>query len=288
MSGEEVPKEVKDLVGKIREDGGEVLSVYREPFGNNWQIFALLPLNRVKPTPFQRDLSPQHVERLKEVIAELRRFIDPIVVVRTESGEYWTPNGNHRREAMVRLGAKFIPCIVIPDVKVAYHILTLNTEKAHNLKEKALEVIRMYKSLLDFDMKETDMSFHFEEAYLITLGIIYESQEKFSGSAYVPILRKVDDFLDLPIKEAYEERKRRSEKLLELDSKVMPVVQSLRARGFNQPFLKQAVVSKINPVKRKRIVTMGFYEVIEKMIEALEGIDVESITLEELSSAAYS
>jgi ParB family transcriptional regulator, chromosome partitioning protein len=131
-----VPDEVELLAAQVEEDGGKVLAIYREPYGGNWQLFTLLPLMKVQATPFQRDLSAQHVERLQEVIQELRRFLDPIVVVRTPNGEYWTPNGNHRREAMARLGKGMIAAILVPDLKVAYQILALNTEKAHNLKEK--------------------------------------------------------------------------------------------------------------------------------------------------------
>lgn len=281
-----VPDEVELLASQIEEDGGKVLTIYREPYGDNWQIFALLPLTKVEPTPFQRDLSPQHINRLQEVIGELGRFLDPIVVIRAPNGKYWTPNGNHRREAMVRLGKGMIASIVVPDAKVAYQILALNTEKAHNLKEKALEVIRMYRGLLSEDgsIQESDYAFHFEEACLITLGLIYERKERFSGSAYVPILRKVDTFLNDPLPQALKERERRAEVLESVDVLVEPIVQSLRERGFNHPFLKQAVVSKVNPIKRKRIVDISYDEALNRMKRALEGLDPATITPEDLAA----
>jgi ParB family chromosome partitioning protein len=283
-----VPDEVELLAAQVEEDGGKVLAIYREPFGCNWQLFALLPLMKVHPTPFQRDLSPQHVERLQEVIEALNRFLDPIVVIRAPNGEYWTPNGNHRRQAMVNLGKGMIAAIVVPDVKVAYQILALNTEKAHNLKEKALEVIRMYRGLLSEDgrIRESDYAFHFEEAYYITLGLLYEKRERFSGSAYVPILRKVDNFLESPLPEALKERERRAALLEEVDALVEPIVQSLRERGFNQPFLKQGVVSKVNPIKRKRLVDISYDEAMKRMKRALERLDPATITPEELAAAA--
>ncbi len=282
-----VPDEVEMLAAQIEEDGGKTLAIYRDPYGEQWQIFALLPLTKVQPTPFQRDLSSHHVERLQEVIRELGRFLDPIIVIRTQQGEYWTPNGNHRREAMVQLGQKMIAAIVIPDVRVAYQILALNTEKAHNLKEKALEVIRMYKGLLSEDgrYRESDYAFHFEEAYLVTMGLIYERRDRFGGSAYVPVLRKVDTFLDLPLPEALNERERRAQLLEEVDALVEPIVQSLRERGINHPFLKQAVVSKVNPIKRKRIVDITYDEALQRMRRALERLDPSTITLEDLAAA---
>ncbi|MCX7762596.1 MAG: ParB/RepB/Spo0J family partition protein [Candidatus Kryptonium sp.] len=289
-SNEVIPPELKELSQKIEDDGGAVLSIYREPYGKNWQIFALLPIEKVKPTPFQRDLSIAHVRRLKEVIEELKRFIDPIVIIRTEQGEYWTPNGNHRREALLQLGVKEIPAIVIPDTSVAFHILSLNTEKAHNLKEKALEVIRMYKGLLETDgrVSEAEYAFQFEEAYFITLGLLYEKYPKFSGYAYVPILKKVDNFIDAPLPDALNEREKRANMLKDVDDIVEPIVHSLRERGINHPFLKQAVVSKVNPIKRKRAKTIdiGYDDLFKQMRKALEKLDPSTITMEELIALA--
>jgi hypothetical protein len=46
---------------------------------------------------------------------------------------------------MRRLGAKSITALVVAEREVAWQILALNTEKAHNLKERSLEVIRIYR-----------------------------------------------------------------------------------------------------------------------------------------------
>ncbi|MCX7844728.1 MAG: ParB/RepB/Spo0J family partition protein [Candidatus Bipolaricaulota bacterium] len=281
------PPEIEALAAAIRAEGGQVLAVYQEPYKGHWQVFALLPLAKVRPTPFQRDLSEAHVERLKEVIAKLGRFLDPIVAVRAPDGGFWTPNGNHRREALLQLGRTHIPAVVVPDPAVAFEILALNTEKAHNLKEKALEVIRMYRALLAAEptRKEKEFAFQFEEAYLATLGLLYEENERFPGSAYAPILRKVDLFLDLELPLALEERKRRAELLKEVDSLVEPLVQALRARGYTQPFLRHGLVSKVNPVKRKRIVTLSYEEVMRRMKAALSSLDPAKLKVEELAAA---
>ena len=282
-----IPREIEELREKVLAEGGQVLAVYQEPFKGHWQIFALLPLAKVQPTPFQRDLSEAHVERLQEVIAKLGRFLDPIVAVPAPNGGFWTPNGNHRREALRRLGREYIPAVVVPDPQVAFEILALNTEKAHNLKEKALEVIRMYRALLSSEptRKEKEFAFQFEEAHLATLGLIYEKSERFSGSAYVPILRKVDRFLDLELPLALEERERRAGLLLEVDALVEPIVQALRERGYTQPFVKHGVVSKVNPVKRKKIVTMSFDEAMARMKAALSALEPEKLKVEELAEA---
>jgi len=284
---EPIPPEIQRLKELIEASGGQALAAYPEPYKNQWQIFALLPLSQVQPTPFQRDLSEAHVERLREVIAKLGRFLDPIVAVPAPDGGFWTPNGNHRREALRRLGREYIAAVVVPDPQVAFEILALNTEKAHNLKEKALEVIRMYRALLSSEptRKEKEFAFQFEEAHLATLGLIYEKSERFSGSAYVPILRKVDRFLDLELPLALEERERRAGLLLEVDALVEPIVQALRERGYAQPFVKHGLVSKVNPVKRKKIVTMSFDEAMARMKAALSALEPEKLKVEELAEA---
>jgi ParB-like chromosome segregation protein Spo0J len=85
------------------------------------------------------------------VISKTGRFLDPVITVVAPGGGFWTPNGRHRLEAMRRLGAKSITALVVPEREVAWQILALNTEKAHNLKERSLEVIRIYRGLVDED-----------------------------------------------------------------------------------------------------------------------------------------
>ncbi len=280
-----IPEELQQLIRQVEADGGVVWAAYPEPYARRWQLLVELPLDRVEPTPYQRDLSPHHVERLKSVIQEIGRFIDPIVAVRTPDGRYWAPNGNHRREAMVRLGARTIMAILIPDPAVAYHILGLNTEKAHNLREKALEVLRMYRTLQEEQPKapERTFAFQFEEAYFITLGILYDRKERFAGAGYVPILRKVDRFLDLPMREALGERERRAGVIEAIDALLEPILETLHEKGIRYPFLKQAVLSQVNPIRRKRIVTMSFDEVMARIREGLARYPVEAVTAEELA-----
>ena len=180
--GAKLPAAVTELAAAIEADGGAALAAYQEPVGDHWHLFAMLPLAKVEATPYQRDLSPAHLKRMIEVMKKLDRFTEPIVAVYS-AGTYWTPNGNHRRAAAVKSGAKMIPAIVIPDPEVAFQILALNTEKAHNLRDKALEVIRMYRARLEERPKsaEKDFAFEFERAHYITLGLLYEKKSQVFG-----------------------------------------------------------------------------------------------------------
>ena len=137
-----------ELASHVDRDGGAVLASYRDPFGGATVLLVVLPIDRVEPTPFQRDPSEPHVKRLVTVLEKVGRFLDPIIMVRHDD-RYWTPNGNHRLQAMRKLGAKSIVGLLLPEPDLAFKILALNTEKAHNVKEKSLETIRMARSLAD-------------------------------------------------------------------------------------------------------------------------------------------
>lgn len=97
------------------------------------------------PRPSNAIYRIAHHKRLATVIEKTGRFLDPVIVVTAPKEGFWTPNGRHRLEAMRRLGARAITALVVPNREIAWQILALNTEKAHNLKERALEVIRIYR-----------------------------------------------------------------------------------------------------------------------------------------------
>jgi len=281
---------VDELQAAIESDGGRVLATYREPFSGHWVVLASLPIDQVEPTPYQRNLSDAHVRKLESVIAKLGRFLDPIIVVRKESKDsstrYWTPNGNHRLSAMKTLGAKCIVALVMPEPTAAYQILALNTEKAHNLRERALEVIKMYEELANLDdATEETYALEFEEAALITLGLCYLDNGRFSGGAYHPILRRSDQFIKKPLKAALPIRRERARTLMALDAAVIEKVDALKAKGLTSPYLKSFVVARINPVRfrPKDAAPLSFDEVMDRMDKAVEKMNVEKIKVEDLA-----
>ncbi len=284
----EPPKDVMALAGQVEEDGGAALAIYQEPIGKAWQIFALLPMEKVAPTPYQRDLSKTHADRLREVIRKLDRFVDPIVAVRSSPGVYWTPNGNHRRAALEKLKAKYVPAILIPEADVAFQILALNTEKAHNLKEKSLEVIRMYRGLMEQDgaRSEEHYAFQFEQPHFITLGLLYENKPRFSGSVFAPLLRRVEGFLKSGLAKAYPERERRAAQVEGADKLLTEVVARLKKRGIAHPYVKNFVLARCNPLTRSRKTIPSFDQALERLTASLEKFDPGSIRMEDVTRAA--
>jgi ParB family chromosome partitioning protein len=282
------PRAVTALAEQVGRDGGHALAAYQEPLKGAWQLFVLLPLDRVQPTPYQRDLSKPHVQRLQEVIRKLGRFVDPVVAVSSGPGQYWTPNGNHRREALTRLKAELIPAILIPEPAVAYQILALNTEKAHNVKEKSLEVIRMYRGLVEEDGKgsEEDYAFQFEAPHFATLGLLYEARPRFAGGAFAPLLRRVDRFLKQPLAKAYPERERRAGLVQAADDALTDVVARVKKRGINHPYVKNYVLARTTPLSRARKTLPSFDQTFERLRANLEGFDPAKVRLDEIARAA--
>ena len=282
------PKSVAALLEQVTRDGGHVLAVYREPVGGHWQAFCLLPLDAVAPTPYQRDLSPTHAKRLTEVVKKIDRFVDPIVVVSPRPGVYWTPNGHHRRNALEKLKAQLGPSILVPEAEVAYQILALNTEKAHNLKEKSLEVIRMYRGLAEEQPRssEEDWSFQFEAPHFITLGLVYEENKRFAGGAFAPILKRVDRFLKGRLPEALRERQERAERVKAADAALQKVVSALKKRGLNHPYVKNYVLARTSPLTRARKTVPSFDQAFSKLIGAIEGFEVAKVRYEDIQRAA--
>jgi len=284
----EPPKAVAALLARVEEDGGHVLAVYREPLGGHWQAFCALPLEKVAATPYQRDLSPTHAKRLQEMVRKVGRFIDPIVVVSPQPGVYWTPNGHHRRTVLEKLKAEWVPAILIPDAEVAYQILALNTEKAHNLKEKSLEVIRMYRGLAKEDPKsgEDDYAFQFEAPHLITLGLLYEENRRFAGGAFAPILKRVDKFLKGKLGETLETRIERADKVRAVDEALAKVVAALKKRGINHPFVKNYVLARTTPLTRQRKTLPSFDQTFTRLLAALEGFDPSKVRYEDVQRSS--
>ncbi|MBX3334569.1 MAG: hypothetical protein KF876_10610 [Nitrospira sp.] len=286
------PGVVAELHQAIEQDDGKVLSMYREPYGGHWVVLAALPIELIEPTPYQRNISDTHVRKLEGVIGRIGRFLDPIIAVRivkpNHAAKYWTPNGNHRLSAMRTLGAKSIIAIVVPEPAAAYQILALNTEKAHNLREKALEVIRMYRELAQLDgATEDTYALEFEEPALITLGLCYEERPRFSGGAYHPVLKRVEEFLQQPLQATLNIRQQRATTVLELDDLIVKQVEALKAKGLTSPYLKSFVVARVNPIRfrPKDAPPLSFDEALDRMTQAAQKFNPDKVKLDDLAKS---
>src|SRR2546421_2756840 len=282
LSGE--PEEVR---ARIEREGGLVLGAYSDPLGRNALLLAILPIGRIEPTPFQRDLSQAHHRKLADVLDRTGMFLDPVIAVTAPEKGFWTPNGRHRLEAMRRLGARAITALVVPKREIAWQILALNTEKAHNLRERALEVIRIYRGLIDEDAKraESSFSYYLEEASLVTMGVCYERNAKFAGAAYNPIVRRLLSFSDENLQKRISVHEKYADQLLELDERVAQVIAKLKARGFVSPYLRAFVVARINPLRWMQGDPPPLEDVLKTMRERAAKFNTEKVKQEDLATA---
>lgn len=286
--------EVAPLKSQVEDAGGMVIAAYHEPFSGRPILLAALPLESVEPTPFQRDLSPTHTKRLAEKIEESGSFLDPLIVVQGSEGRLWTPNGRHRLAAAKVLGLRQVMALVSPDEELAFRILALNTEKAHNLRDRSLEVIRMARELAARRprAKESLFAAEFEAAELLTLGIIYTENKRFSGGAYRPFLRKVDRFSDRTLPASLKKREAFAARLVEIDGQVKRIVEGLQKRGFKSPYLKTYVVARVNPVRWHRAKkgetkpAMEIGAALIRMAASAKKFDLDAVSTRDLAMVA--
>ncbi len=286
--------EIADLAALVRDAGGAPIGAYHEPMGGRPLMLACLPLAAVQPTPFQRDLSPTHAKRLAEKIGETAAFLDPLIVVRGEDGKLWTPNGRHRLAAAKVLGLRQITALISPDEALAYRILALNTEKAHNLRDRSLEVIRMARSLAKRQKagSESERAAEFEAPELLTLGVVYERSSRFAGGAYSAFLKKVDRFSDRPLTASLREREDYASRLLEIDAQAKKLIGALQQRGFKSPYLRNYVVARINPVRFHKVKKgetkppMPLAQALTRMAAAARTFKLESVSNADLAWVA--
>ena len=272
----------------VEKAGGCVVGLYKDPLGGHQTLLSILPIDKVEPTPFQRDLSDAHHKRLADVISKTGRFLDPVITVMAPDGSFWTPNGRHRLEAMRRLGAKSITALVVPEREVAWQILALNTEKAHNLKERSLEVIRIYRGLVEEDASrpESGFAFYLDHAALVTLGVCYERVARFGGGAYHSILRRLENFSDELLRSALKHHEKRATLVLDLEERVGAVVKKLKERGLVSPYLRSFVVARINPLRWIKGDAPSLEDVLKTMHERIAKFNVEKIKPQDLAGAA--
>lgn len=287
-------KAVAPLVEEINAVGGAAIGAYAEPLSGRPILVASIPIKAVQPTPFQRDLSPTHTKRLAEKIDEAGSFLDPLIVVRGEDGKLWTPNGRHRLAAAKVLGLQQVTALISADEALAYRILALNTEKAHNVKDRSLEVIRMARNLAKTKprSKESAYAEQFEAAEFLTLGIIYEQNKRFAGGAYTSFLKKVDRFSDRTLPVSIRQREDYAARLLEIDDQVKKIIDKLQKKGFKSPYLRTYVVARINPVRFHRAKkgetgpAMPIKSALTRMASAAKKFDVNSVRPGELAIVA--
>lgn len=249
------------------------IGVIKEPLLGYSQELTIVPLEKLKVIEVQRKPSSFHVRRLAESIKKVG-FITPLVAVK-RNDECLVIDGQQRLLAAKELGIKELPCVIIPE-KYALNLMELNIEKQMSLREKAYVALNVYRAYLEEDtlMNENDPRIldSIEFPHYVTLGIGYERNPKLFGSAYEPILKKLDEFFAMPIAEAVKKREERACLVLEADEIARMAVERVKEIGITHPFVYREVVDFCNPVRKKREIKESIEEVFGKLKENLQDL----------------
>ena len=213
----------------------------------------VVPVDRLSVIAHQRRARPAH---LKALAGSMERvgFVTPLTVVERDGG-FVVIDGQHRLQAGTELGMAEFPVVVVPE-GLARKMMSLNVEQALNVRERATIALSIYREVLGESpgLAESDggLADAIETAHLVTLGLAYEGSGRLAGSAFEPILKKCDGFLDTPLAEAYEARRGRAGKVLEAAAAVKAVEEALKARGAWHSMARYQIIGYANPTKRAR------------------------------------
>lgn len=149
----------------------------------------------------------------------------------------------------------------------------------------------MYKELAQLeDATEETYALEFEEPALITLGLCYEERPRFSGGAYHPVLKRVDEFLRKPMRSALDVRRERARAVLALDDTIVKQVDALKAKGLTSPYLKSFVVARVNPIRfrPKDAPPLSFDDALDRMAKAAVKFNPDKIKMDDLAKSGGS
>lgn len=245
-----------------------------EPQNGKELFFALIPADKLIIPEIQREVSDMHVKRLADSIVKIG-FIEPITVVQVDNDCYEILNGQHRYHAGKMVNIEYFPAIIVPK-ELKEYILYFNIEKSPNLRDKAHQAKEIFHNYLSKnpEMNENELCNFYENAYYVTIGIAIEEMEDkyFPASAFERFLQRFDDFLDMSLREAYEERKKRAKKLHEAKNVLN---QRFRELGLTNTQYKGAIVSRAMQMEygRKRLFEEDFYTAIEKLKENIRKVE---------------
>src|SRR5207302_540381 len=149
-------------------------------------------------------------------------------------------------------------------------------------------VIRMYRWLAEGEPRSTEenWAFQVESPHFITLGLLYESNKRFSGGAFAPILRRVDKFLKVALPKGLGEREERAAVVRATSVALVVVVAKIKKRGINHPYVKNYVLTRTTPLTRARKTLPSFEQTFRKLRDSLTDFEVGKVRYEDIQRSA--
>jgi ParB family chromosome partitioning protein len=255
--------------------GSEARLEFKDPANRRDLTFAVLPIADVDVISHQRKASETHVKRLIDSVERIG-FLAPLVVVeREDGGGYLVIDGQHRLLAAKELGLRRVPAVIAPQ-SAARRMLTLNVEKEPNIRERSAVALSLYRELVETQPKwpedHAEVVDSIQQAHYVTLGLAYAESGRLAGSAFEPILRKCDSFMDQPLSECLPIRESRGSRVVEAHGLVRSVTNQLKELGAWHEYVGAQIISYANPLKRARK-QYSFDDTFNKMIAKLHELE---------------
>jgi len=255
----------------MAEPGSDASLDFKDPSNRTNLTFAVVPLTSLEVISHQRKPSDTHVKRVVESVERIGFPVPLVVVARDDARGYLVIDGQHRLLAARELGLKRVPVVIAPP-RAARRMLTLNVEKEPNIRERSAVALSIYRELVERQtaMREDDaeVADATQHAHYVTLGLAYAQFGRLAGSAYEPILRRCDGYLDRPLVDCLPIREGRADKIVEAHRLVRAVTDQLKELGAWHEFVGAQIISYANPLRRARK-QHSFDDVFDKMIAKL-------------------
>lgn len=246
---------------------------FTDPYKNQPLSFRIVSVEDLEVTPHQRKPSDYHTDRLVVSIEKLG-FLVPLMVVDNpqKEGKYVVIDGQHRLLAAKQIGVSHLPVIVVPSA-LAEQLVNLNVEKELNIREKCYISLSLYREYLSRKPQRLERAAEItgalENAYYVTLGMAYEKVDDLSGSAFEPVLKKIDSFLEKPLQEAYPVRDERSGLIVSANTFIKEIGRKSKEVGQWNPNIYSQAVNWANPLKGRKI-SAEFDEIFPTLLANLE------------------
>jgi ParB family transcriptional regulator, chromosome partitioning protein len=246
---------------------------FKDPARKQEIAVTVVPMNKIEVISHQRKASDMHIKRIVASIEKIG-FVAPVVAVERD-GKFVIIDGQHRYLAAHSLDLKQLPVVVVPE-ELARRMLTLNVEKEPNIRERSAVALAIYREIVDEEPKvsedDAEVVAAIDQAHYVTLGLGYEESGRLTGSAFEPILKKCDGFLDEAIAIAYEVRQQRAAKLVEAHNRVKSITAKLKEMGVWHEFVGAQIIGYANPLKRARKQS-SFDETFDKLLKKLAELE---------------
>lgn len=96
-------------------------------------------------------------------------------------------------------------------------------------------------------------------------------------------MKRLEGFFDEPIQDALKVREKRADLLLAWDDDVVKVVDALKAKGLQSPYLKNYVVARVNFLRFKKDGEFDFEDTIAKLHAATKKIDAAKVEKDDIA-----